>query len=194
MNKTRLPQRYATLSIVLHWMMALLFFGVYAGVLLRDLFPRSDPFRGLLLGLHGSFGLAILALVWVRLLARLMSTRPAIVPGPPGWQTAVAHLTHVALYVLMIGTPLAAWAMLSAGGKPFPYFGFYLPSPVSLAPELAKPLKSLHEWLGTLGYWLIGLHAAAGIYHHYWVRDNTLVRMWPGKRSAMPEGRREIQR
>jgi cytochrome b561 len=33
--------------------------------------------------------------------------------------------------------------------------------------------------LGSAGYWLIGLHAAAGLFHHYWVRDNTLVRMLP---------------
>jgi cytochrome b561 len=25
------------------------------------------------------------------------------------------------------------------------------------------------------------LHAAAGLFHHYWVRDNTLVRMLPGR-------------
>ncbi|MEG1042808.1 MAG: cytochrome B, partial [Pseudomonas sp.] len=27
--------------------------------------------------------------------------------------------------------------------------------------------------------WLIGLHALAGLYHHYVQRDNTLVRMLP---------------
>jgi len=30
-----------------------------------------------------------------------------------------------------------------------------------------------------VGYWLIGLHALAGFYHHYVVRDNTLLRMMP---------------
>jgi superoxide oxidase len=33
--------------------------------------------------------------------------------------------------------------------------------------------------IATIGYWLIGLHALAGIYHHYVVRDNTLLRMMP---------------
>jgi cytochrome b561 len=32
---------------------------------------------------------------------------------------------------------------------------------------------------GTIGYWLIGLHALAGIAHHYYYRDNTLLRMMP---------------
>jgi cytochrome b561 len=30
-----------------------------------------------------------------------------------------------------------------------------------------------------VGYWLIGLHAAAALFHHYIVRDNTLRRMLP---------------
>jgi len=39
--------------------------------------------------------------------------------------------------------------------------------------------------VGTVGYWLIGLHAAAALYHHYIRRDNALTRMLPvtGRRS-----------
>ena len=50
-----------------------------------------------------------------------------------------------------------------------------------MAPDkaLGKNLEDIHETIGTLGYWLIGLHAVAALYHHYLVRDDTLVRMWP---------------
>jgi cytochrome b561 len=44
---------------------------------------------------------------------------------------------------------------------------------------LAKQFKEWHEWLGNAGYWLIGVHAFAGIFHHYWMRDNTLTRILP---------------
>ena len=86
---------------------------------------------------------------------------------------------HLALYGLMIITPLLAWLMLNAAGKPVPYFEFGLPTLVAPDPDLARQFKHWHEWLGSAGYWLIGLHAAAGLFHHYWVRDNTLVRMLP---------------
>jgi len=33
--------------------------------------------------------------------------------------------------------------------------------------------------VGTTGYFLIGLHAVAALYHHYIKRDNTLTRMLP---------------
>lgn len=168
--------RYKKLSITLHWLMLGLFVGVYACVELKGYLPKGSEARGLLMGLHGLFGTGIFALVWVRLLGRL-SPRPPIIPKSPAWQTAIAHLTHVSLYGLMIATPLLAWLMLAAGDKPFPYFGFHLPAPLAVDPNFAKQLKYWHELIGTSGYWLIGLHALAGLFHHYWVKDNTLDRM-----------------
>ena len=180
MNRESVTHRYGKLSITLHWLMLALFVGVYACIEIKGLLPRGGALRGLFLGLHGLFGLSIFALVWVRLLGRL-TPRPPITPGLPKWQMGISHLMHFALYGLMIATPLLAWLMLSAGDKPMPYFEFYLPSLVAVDPDQAKLFKHWHELLGSAGYWLIGLHAAAGLFHHYWVRDNTLTRMLPGR-------------
>lgn len=81
--------------------------------------PRGSIGRSLFLGLHGLFGLSIFALVWVRLSGRLIP-RPPVTPAPPAWQTGVSH-------------------------KPVPYFGFFLPAPVAVDPDLAKQLKYGHE-------------------------------------------------
>ncbi|MGE7814930.1 cytochrome b [Pseudomonas sivasensis] len=170
--------RYGKLSITLHWLMLGLFVGVYACIEIKGLLPRGNPWKAMFLGLHGVFGLSIFALVWIRLLGRL-TPRPPITPNLPAWQTGVSHLMHLALYGLMIATPVLAWLMLSAAGKPMPYFGFFLPALVQPDPDLARQFKHWHELLGSSGYWLIGLHAAAGLFHHYWVRDNTLTRMLP---------------
>ena len=60
-----------------------------------------------------------------------------------------------------------------------PYFGFFLPAPIAVDPELVKQLKYWHELLGSTGYGLIGLHVLAGLFHHYYVGDDTLTRMLP---------------
>ncbi|VVM52589.1 cytochrome b [Pseudomonas fluorescens] len=180
MTRDSTAPRYGQLSIILHWLMLALFVGVYACIEIKGLLPKGHELKGLFLGLHGVFGLSIFVLVWLRLLGRL-TPRPPISPALPHWQTGLSHLMHLALYGLMIATPLLAWLMLSAGGKPMPWFGFYLPSLVAVDPDLAKQIKYWHELLGSSGYWLIGLHAAAGLFHHYWVRDNTLTRMLPGR-------------
>jgi cytochrome b561 len=41
--------------------------------------------------------------------------------------------------------------------------------------------KELHETCGTVGYFLIGLHAVAALVHHCVLRDNTLRRMLPSR-------------
>jgi cytochrome b561 len=69
--------------------------------------------------------------------------------------------------------------ILSAANKPIPFYGFELPALIAPDMDTAKFIKGWHERIGNWGYWLIGLHALAGLYHHYVQRDNTLVRMLP---------------
>ncbi len=44
---------------------------------------------------------------------------------------------------------------------------------------------NLHEAIGEFGYYLIGLHAAAALYHHHFMKDNTLLRMLPARRRSL---------
>jgi cytochrome b561 len=82
----------------------------------------------------------------------------------------------------MIAMPLIGWLLLSASGKPVPFFGLELPALIGKNRELASTIKEIHEFLGTAGYYLIGLHAAAALYHHYVTTDNTLTRMLPDRK------------
>lgn len=174
------PQaRYNGLSITLHWLMLVLLAAVYALIELRGLFPKDSAERNLMKDLHFMLGLTVFVLVWLRLAVRLVRPAPPIVPAPPAWQTGLAHLMHLALYLLMIGLPLAGWLILSAANKPIPFYGFELPALLAPDPDLTKSIKGWHERIGSWGYWLIGLHALAGLYHHYVQRDNTLLRMLP---------------
>lgn len=174
--------RYGNLSMGLHWLMLLLIAGVYACIELKGNFPKGSDTRELLKQWHFMLGLSIFALVWIRLLARLIAPTPRIEPTPVAWQAFAAKVMHAALYALMIGTPLLGWLILSSAGKPIPFFGLELPALVGKNPDLAKTVKEWHEWAGSAGYWLIGLHAAAGLYHHYINRDNTLTRILPERR------------
>lgn len=181
MNRKNASPRYGSLSIGLHWLMLLLIAAVYTCIELKGNFPKGSDTRELLKQWHFMLGLSVFALVWLRLLARLIAPTPRIEPALPAWQAIPAQLMHVALYALMIGAPLAGWLILSAAGKPIPFFGLELPALIGPNKELAGQIKELHELAGTAGYWLIGLHAAAGLYHHYVARDNTLTRMLPGR-------------
>jgi cytochrome b561 len=172
---------YHRASIALHWIMLALFVGVYATIELRVLFEKGTETRELMKNLHFMLGLSMFGLVWLRLAMRIKHPAPPIEPTPPASQEMLAKLAHVALYALMIGMPLAGWLLLSASGKPIPFFGLELPALIGKNKELAGQIKEVHEFVGTLGYFLIGAHAAAALFHHYIKRDNTLLRMLPGK-------------
>lgn len=176
-------QRYGSLSIGLHWLTLLLMMVVYALMEFRDIFPKGSAGRDLMKEWHFMVGLLILALVVVRLLVRFSSPSPRIVPTLSPLMRTLGHLAHLALYGFLILAPLLGWLLLSAGGKPIPFFGFELPALLAPDDGLKGTIKDLHETLANIGYALIALHAAAAIYHHHVLKDNTLTNMLPERRS-----------
>jgi cytochrome b561 len=125
-------------------------------------------------------GLSVLFLTVLRLAMRAIWRQlPVIEPAAPALQEALGKLVHLVLYVFLLGLPLAGWAILSAAGKPIPFFGLELPPLIGVNKELSKQIKEVHETVANIGYGLIGLHTLAALYHHYIVKDNTLTRMLP---------------
>ncbi|MGY2199912.1 cytochrome b [Pseudomonas gingeri] len=171
--------RYSSMSIALHWLMLVLLILVYCCIEFRGQFPKGSGGRTLIVESHYMLGLTVFVLVWLRLLARAIGVAPKIVPTPPGWQRLLSTLMHGALYLFMIGTPLLGWLVVSGMGHSVMFYGIDLPLLIAENKPLAKEIKAWHELAGTTGYWLIGLHALAGLYHHYFVRDNTLARIMP---------------
>ncbi len=166
-------------SIALHWAMVVLFVLVYALIELRVLFDKGSMPRETMKSLHFMFGLLVFALVWIRLFLRLRYAAPLIVPAAPAWQKLASGTVQAALYVFMIGMPLAGWIVLSAAGKPIPFFGLQLPALMGVDKPFARDVQEIHATVGTVGYWIIGLHALAALVHHYVWKDNTLRRMLP---------------
>jgi len=176
------PARYSSISILLHWGMLLLIAAVYACILLREYYPRGSDLREGLKSWHFMLGLSVLLLVIVRVIARLLTAKPPITPVPPHAQRIMAKLVHFALYTFMLAMPIAGWMILSSSDKTIPFFGLELFPLIGPDKTLSEQIEELHETVGTVGYYLIGLHALASLFHHYFVKDNTLQRMLPGRR------------
>ena len=172
-------KHYHPLQIGVHWLTLLLLIAVYALIELRDIYPKGSAGHELMKTWHFMLGMAVLAVVLVRLPLRLMLQAPPITPAPPAWQEQLAHAMHWALYGFLIVMPLLGWLTLSAKGQPIPFFGLELPALMGPDRATAKNLEGIHELIGNLGFFLIGLHAAAALWHHYFMRDDTLERMLP---------------
>lgn len=179
---------YGALSIGFHWGMAMLLLAVYLSMEFSGSFPRGSDARSILKTAHYVLGMTVLPLAWLRLAINRWYRKPLIVPAPPVWQDRIAVAVQVALYALMIGLPVLGWLLLSAKGETASLFGLlHLPALVAKDTQTADVIKPIHEWGATLGYLLVGLHAAAALFHHYIQRDDTLRRMLPGRRDPMVE-------
>lgn len=173
--------RYNTLSIILHWILALALFAIFCfGVYMADL-PFS-PSRLKLFNWHKWAGISILALSAFRLLWRVTHPAPPL-PAPieaamPTWQITIHHATHFGLYALFFIVPLIGWAYTSAEGFPVVLFGqFPLPDFVGVDKALAAMIKPWHKFSAFALAILVVLHVAAALKHQLIDRDGLLKRM-----------------
>jgi len=182
--------RYGSVSIALHWLIALLVILNLAGGLYMGTLPRGDSTQALIIMLHKSTGLTILVLTLLRLVWRLMNPwQPLPMEMSPALRAA-ARTTHLLFYVLILAIPLSGWAMVSASprGGPLVWYGLFewpkLGFLTSLPLEQKKPwtgtFAESHELLAYCAIALIVLHVGAALYHQYIRRDDVLRRMMPG--------------
>ncbi len=172
-----MAQRYTRPAIALHWLTAVLVFGIVPlGIYMHDL-PLS-PGKLQLYSYHKWMGVTIFLLVVLRLLWRATHTSPALPASIPRWQRRASQAVHAGLYGLLLATPLSGWLMSSAKGFKTVWFGVLpLPDLVAKNKVLGESLSEVHEVLSFTLVALVLLHIAAAIKHHYVERDHVLRRM-----------------
>ncbi|MFC3192763.1 cytochrome b [Marinicella sediminis] len=178
MNTTE-ADRYNRTLMAMHWLMLLLLAAVYLCIELRELYPKGSDPRNALKAWHFMLGLCVWLLVIIRLVIRWRSVIPPVKPSPPVWQSMVSKLVHMMLYLFMLGMPIVGLLVVNYEGHAVSFFGLELPVLVAENSHMAETLEDWHETAGEAAYWLIGLHAAAALMHHYVFKDNTLKRMMP---------------
>lgn len=157
------PAGYTATQILLHWAIAALI--VLQLVIGEDIKPAYQAFsRGSApaaddlfnANIHVYVGLAVLVLAVWRLAIRLQRGVPVAPPEESAALKWVAAATHFLLYLFIFGMPITgalAW-----------YFSFGTMAEIH---ELAKPVIIV----------VVGLHAAAALWQHFFVKSDVLVRM-----------------
>lgn len=171
--------KYARSQILFHWLTVFLLIVAYATIELRGLAVKGTWQRSAVIITHFSAGFCVMILMAARLYLRTRKTTPPITPQVARWQTGMSHLVHTLLYTLFVVLPVLGLTSRYLSGKEWSLFGLNMPVASTPDPATASMLISWHETLAPLGYWLIGLHALAAIFHHYVMRDDTLRRMMP---------------
>lgn len=193
---TRSPS-YTAVAITLHWLTAIaILLLLIAGLWMTDAIKQPDTrnFAYKVYQWHKALGLTVLVLTLARIGWRLLNPPPPLPTGMSRLERMGAAFSHAAFYGLMLGLPLAGWAMVSVSpfGLPTMIFGLFewphIPWLVDIADK--KPVeavfKSAHKYMGFGLMALLGLHIGAALKHHFVNRDDVLARMLPGVRASLP--------
>ena len=176
--------RYAYPHRVLHWLVAaVLLLSLASGLTLGFLgFEGAMERLGqagtdLLYTAHKSLGVALLALMTLRLATRLLYVVPDHEPPLPTLQRVLSTAVHHLLYLVLLAQPLLGWAATASGNFPVQFLHWHLPGIVPVDQALSERLFTLHEWLGWVALGLITLHIAGALYHWLIRRDRVMQRM-----------------
>jgi cytochrome b561 len=170
-------QGYSGFAKSLHWIVALLVLTtIPVGVAMGQI--EKAPFN--LFNFHKSLGVLILILMTIRLIYRLVHGAP---PEPyiPVFYQIAGSITHWALYVLLIITPISGAIANMYYGAPTPFFGlFEVPPFFTKNEDTANFIFARHRWLGFTVGALVCMHIGAGLFHYFIRKDGVLQRMLPG--------------
>ncbi len=170
--------RYSLPQIVLHWLTLLMIILTYLAMLLSDTVPDEER----------TF-VRTCILIWYFCLAINVSAALAAAEKPDA-----SHFATVAS-LAVIGCPYFALGVVSDvpitadsrvltqayGGRTWLLLGWQVPQWLTPNTDVRDYLKQTHVFIANLGYFVIGIHGVAALYHHYIRRDDTLRRMMPGK-------------
>lgn len=171
--------RYGTVAQAFHWVTALLVLAAFTfgpgGSEERVYAPARDFDRQL----HETLGLCVMALVVMRLLWRMVDTRPD--PPPLSrWMGLSAKAVQGALYLILFALPITAVTGAWLEGHPLTLLaGVQIPPLLGLSHDAGATIAEVHTWLGDAILWLAGIHALAALYHHFVLKDGVVASMLP---------------
>jgi cytochrome b561 len=180
-------QRYTSVAIALHWMIAAaiilqLASGLWMGDAVRD--PATRELAYNVFQWHKALGLAVLVLSLVRLGWRLTHTPPALPEAMARWEQKAAKAAHFLLYVAMIVIPFSGWILVSTSSKGLPTMFFnlfewpHLPVPGDRK-MMHGVAEEVHELVAYALIALLAAHILAALKHQFINRDNVLWHMLP---------------
>ncbi len=129
--------------------------------------------------IHETLGVLVFIVVALRLLWGLLDDTPAKRPMPR-WMAAAAKFVQFALYALLLSIPATAVLGTWLEGIPVTLLGFDIAPQIAQAHGLGQLIMKLHTTLGNAILWVAGAHAAAALFHHFYLRDDVFQSMIPG--------------
>lgn len=169
-------EAYGWVSIILHWVMAVAIFGLFAlGLWMTSLdyyhaWYHKAPY------IHKSVGMLMLFLLLFRIGWAAVNIKPEIYGA--AWEKFIALIVHRMHYVLMLIAMVSGYLIPTAKGAGIDVFGWFtVPALIRFTERQADIVGLIHWGFAWAVIALAGLHTAAALKHHLIDKDPTLTRM-----------------
>ncbi len=180
-------QRYNSIAIILHWLMAIGLLMMFCSGVVMSYVPIEQSLKFNLYQWHKGGGVLLLLAFGARIIWRLISQWRGQIPALPSHfpevERVMAKLGHWGLYALMFVLPLSGWVMVSASvyGLPTIVFGWFewphIPG-IQGNEQVEEIAEAMHLILAiSLGLMIVA-HVGAVIKHAVKDHENLLPRMW----------------
>ena len=164
---------------LMHWLTAGLVLSVFILAFAIDL-ATSRAAHTVFLQLHRSVGLTVWVLTLVRLAWRHFAKYPDWPSGMSQPMRLAAAASEYALYAFLLAQPMLGLLQTNAHGDHVNLFLIgQLPALIEKNRPLAQQLLTAHKVVGASLLGLIAIHVSAALFHHFWLRDDTLTAMLP---------------
>lgn len=169
---------FAPLTLVLHWVHALLLACLLLLWLALVLGAVPQSQAGAALSARNLLGCAVCALSVWRLWARLTSVHPLPVGTPNPVEIIVSRTNAAALLLAGVLLPVAAWLSQAAAGRVVPLpWGLDLPALPGPSPVLHRVVDVLFAVGATAAAAGLALHLFGALKNHFVLRNDALWRM-----------------
>ena len=171
-------KRYGLIAMSLHWLVALIVFGLFTlGLWMTGLdyyhqWYKQGP------DLHKSIGILLFIAVLFRLFWRWFSAVPQALDSHKAWEVRLAHYAHLSLYFLLLAIMISGYLISTADGRAIDVFNFFsIPATITSIANQEDIAGQVHFVLALALIALVMLHVAGALKHQFIDRDNTLKRM-----------------
>ncbi len=173
-------RRYGTVAIAFHWLTFVLVVIVGVLGLLHDDWPKQS--QSFWINIHAVLGTLLWLLVISRAVWRARHKPLPLAEDLSQFARRFSSPVHVSLYALLLVIPLIGFVTFIYHGRVFDLGIVQIDFGIKKNRAVFSPTEDIHGYLAYALFTVATLHAAAALWHHFYLRDGVLRRMWPLER------------
>ncbi|EPB0122180.1 cytochrome b [Providencia stuartii] len=170
--------RYGHISLLIHWLVAIVVYGMFALGLWMVTLGYYDSWYHQAPEIHKSIGILLFIVMAFRVIWRFISPSPKPLESYSRLTKISSAIAQILIYVILFSILISGYLISTADGQSISVFGWFeVPALFTGAATQADTAGDIHLYLAWAVVLLSLLHAFAAFKHHFFDGDITLKRM-----------------